>query len=186
MKLYSKSGIIYTLAIIGASALIYACANQKNLHSKKLETVQRFEVNKYLGLWYEIARIDFKHEKDLKNVTANYSLKENGKIKVVNRGFNYVKNNWQEAEGKATFRGAEDRGALKVSFFGPFYSEYNVVMMEPEYENVLVFGKNTDYLWILSRKKSIPPTVKEKFIQYAAQYGYDLSRIVWTIQDENY
>ncbi|MRI63455.1 hypothetical protein EDM00_05555 [Ornithobacterium rhinotracheale] len=150
---------------------------------KGVQAVKGFEKEKYLGKWYEIARFDFKFEKNMKNVTAEYSQNADGSIKVVNRGFNTKKNKWDEAVGKAKFVNEPTEARLKVSFFGPFYAGYNVVMMEPDYENVLVMGNNTDYIWFLSRNKKMPEDVKQKFMQKAKDAGYDLSRLVWTEQD---
>lgn len=150
---------------------------------ENISVVKDFDVKAYEGKWFEIARFDFKHEKDLKNVTANYTLNGDGSIQVVNKGYNYVKNKWEESKGKAKFNGSDKEGALKVSFFGPFYGGYNVVDMEPAYENVLIFGENTDYIWILSRNKSIPENVKDKFLKQAKDAGYDLNRLVWTEHD---
>src|SRR5690606_28447202 len=180
-----KKTIFYVaIAIIMAStaSFIYSCKSVKV--PENITVVDNFKLEPYMGTWYEIARFDFKHEKDLSNVTATYSLKENGKVKVVNRGYNYVKDKWEQANGKATFVNNTNVGALKVSFFGPFYAGYNVVLMEPDYENVLVFGENTDYIWILSRKKTIPNAVKEKFLKEAEKAGYDLNRLVWTKHDK--
>ncbi len=180
-----KKTIFYVaIAIIMAStaSFIYSCKSVKV--PDNITVVDNFKLEPYMGTWYEIARFDFKHEKDLSNVTATYSLKENGKVKVVNRGYNYVKDKWEQANGKATFVNNTNVGALKVSFFGPFYAGYNVVLMEPDYENVLVFGENTDYIWILSRKKTIPNAVKEKFFKEAEKAGYDLNRLVWTKHDK--
>lgn len=150
---------------------------------KGVHVVQNFDINSYTGQWYEVARFNFKYERDLKNVTANYSLNKDGSVRVVNKGYNYVKNEWEEAIGKARFVGDPTQGALKVSFFGPFYSGYNIVMMDPDYENVLVFGKNTDYIWFLSRHKTISAEVKNKFIEKAREAGYDINRLIWTAQE---
>lgn len=145
--------------------------------------VSSFELDKYLGTWYEIARIDFKFEKDLNNTTATYSMLPNGKVKVLNRGYNVKTKKWQDAEGKAKFRDANDVAELAVSFFGPFYAGYNVVAIEGDYEYVLVAGSDTDYLWILSRTKSIPKEIKDKFLQQASKIGYDTSRLIWVEHD---
>jgi apolipoprotein D and lipocalin family protein len=148
-----------------------------------LKVVTPFNIDKYIGTWYEIARFDFKHEKNLKNVTATYSKNDDGSVKVVNKGYDYIKQKEKVANGKAKFVGAANEGALKVSFFGPFYSGYNVVMMDPAYENVLIFGESTDYIWILSRHKTIPASTKEKMLAKAKEHGYDLNRLVWTAQE---
>lgn len=148
-----------------------------------VSVVDNFDKKKYLGTWHEIARLDFFWEKDLKNVNATYSLRDDGKIKVVNRGFHVTKNKQKESTGKAVFVRSEKEGALKVSFFGPLYAEYNVVHIDEDYQHALVFGRNTDYLWILSREKTLAPEIVDKYIQYAKESGYDTSRLVWTIQD---
>jgi len=179
MNKYCK---ILGLGIVAAGTflLINACSVKV---PENISVVKNFDAKAYQGQWYEIARFDFKHEKDLKNVTANYTLNEDGSIEVVNKGYNYVKNKWEESKGKAKFNGSNKEGALKVSFFGPFYGGYNVVEMDPAYENVLVFGENTDYIWILSRQKTIPNHVKDKFLAKAKAAGYDLNRLVWTEQE---
>ncbi len=147
------------------------------------KAVSNFELNKYLGKWYEIARMDFRFEKNMDNTTAEYSLDKNGKVKVVNSGYDYVKNEYKSAEGKAKFRGQPDIAELEVSFFGPFYSAYNVIALDPEYKYALVAGKNTDYLWILSRTTSIPEEVKQEYLKLAEDAGYDVSKLVWVNHD---
>lgn len=146
---------------------------------KNAEPVQNFDLNRYLGTWYEVARIDFRFEKNLNNTSANYSLDKAGNVIVLNSGFNFKKNEWKKAEGKAKFRGAADVAALKVSFFGPFYAGYNVVALDSNYQYALVAGRNLDYLWILSRKKSIPEDIKREYLEKAQQIGYDTSRLLW-------
>ena len=181
-----RKKMIYTaagLVILAAAGISYYCGTSVKV-PKSIKVVENFDIEKYMGTWYEIARFDFKYEKDLKNVTATYSLQDNGKVKVVNKGYNYVTNKEAEAVGKARQLDNTRNGALKVSFFGPFYSGYNVVMMDPAYENVLVFGESTDYMWILSRNKTIPAAVKETFLTKASEAGYDLKRLVWTTQDK--
>ena len=145
-----------------------------------VEPVKNFDAKDYEGKWYEIARFDFKYEKDMNQVTAQYTLQEDGSIEVINRGYDYIKNEWKEKKGKAKFNGPEDQGALKVSFFGPFYAGYNVVMMEPDYQTALVFGEKRDYIWFLSRKPTLSEETKQKFIDKAKEAGYDLNRLVWT------
>lgn len=141
--------------------------------------VRNFEKEKYLGKWYEIARIDFKHERNLNNVTAEYTLNDDGTIKVNNQGYNIKTNEWEQAIGKAKFAGDEDVAMLKVSFWGPFYSGYNVIGLDEDYNYALVAGKNHDYLWILSRETTIPEDVKENYLQIAQNAGYDTSDLLW-------
>lgn len=146
--------------------------------------VQNFEKEKYLGKWYEIARMDFRFEKDLNNTTAEYSVREDGKIKVDNKGYNYVKKEWSQAIGKAKFADKEDVAMLKVSFFGPFYTGYNVIALDADYQYALVAGKNTDYLWILSREKTIPENIKTEYLKIAEEIGYKISDLVWVEHDK--
>jgi len=138
-----------------------------------------FEKEKYLGLWYEIARKDFKFERNLNNTTAEYSLNEDGSIRAINKGYNTVKKEWTQALGKAKFVGNEDSAQLKVSFFGPFYSGYNVIALDDNYRYALVAGKNLDLLWILSLETTIPDDIKDKYLQIAKEIGYDTSDLIW-------
>ncbi|WP_423148239.1 lipocalin family protein [Rubrolithibacter danxiaensis] len=146
--------------------------------------VSPFNVEKYLGRWYEIARFDYRFERNLNNVTADYSLNPDGTIRVLNRGFDYVKNKWKESTGKAKFVNDSNTGRLKVSFFGPFYSGYNVIALDPKYRYALIAGDNLDYLWILSRETTIPDNVREEYIQKAESIGYDTKKLIWVKHDK--
>lgn len=145
--------------------------------------IQGFQKEKYLGDWYEIARLDFYWEKNLKNVMATYSQNEDGSIRVNNQGYDAVQEKYKQSIGKANFVRTEEEGALKVSFFGPFYSGYNVVMLDEDYRYALVFGENLDYMWILSREKTIPEDIKQKYLAYAKRAGYAIDKLVWTVQE---
>lgn len=141
--------------------------------------VQNFNKDKYLGKWYEIARFDFRFERNLDNTTAQYSINPDGSIKVLNKGYNYVKKEWDSAEGKAKFIGSETEARLKVSFFGPFYAGYNVVDIDENYQNALIYGNSTEYIWILSRNKTIDEATKKRFIEKAKKDGFDVSKLIW-------
>lgn len=147
------------------------------------EVVQSFDVEKYTGKWYEIARLDFYWEKGLSKVTAEYTLNPDGSIKVDNKGFDAEKNEWKQSVGKAKFVADENEGALKVSFFGPFYSGYNVVKIDEGYNYALVFGEDLDNMWILSRTKTIPEQIKNEYLDYAKRSGYNTNELVWTNQN---
>lgn len=147
------------------------------------KAVKPFEVNKYLGTWYEIARMDFKFERDLKNVTATYSLNEDGTIKVLNQGYNINTNERKQAIGKAKFVDLTDEAKLKVSFFGPFYAGYNVIALDAEYKYALIAGQSLEYLWILSREKTIPDSIKTEYLKIAEGVGYKTSELIWVIQE---
>lgn len=146
---------------------------------KDVEAVHPFDKEKYLGKWFEIARLDFKFERNLNNTTAQYSLNPDGTIKVVNRGYNTKTNEWDQAEAKAKFVGDDDVAMLKVSFFGPFYSGYNVIAIDPEYNYALVAGASLKYLWILAREPRMPEEVKNNYLKIAEDGGYDTSELLW-------
>ena len=150
---------------------------------KGVKAVEPFEKAKYLGKWYEIARIDFKYEKDLNNTTAEYSLNANGTIKVTNKGYNTKTGQWKQAIGKAKFAVNDRIGILKVSFFGPFYSGYNVIALDSDYKYALIAGANYKYLWILSRETSIPDEIKNKYLKIANDFGYNTSDLLWIVHD---
>ncbi|WKL47921.1 lipocalin family protein [Flavobacterium pectinovorum] len=172
-----------TPVLIGAgiALLVYSC---KSKIPTKAVAVTNFDKAKYLGKWYEIARLDYKWEKDLNNVTAEYSLNEDGTIKVDNKGYNVKKDKWEESIGKAKFVKKDNVGMLKVSFFGPFYSGYNVVAIDPDYKYALVAGESLKYMWILSRETSIPENIKLDYLRKAQEIGYDTSELVWVKQGQ--
>ena len=174
-----KQIIGISLAVVAGAALLKSCKTIP----KGAVAVKPFYVKRYLGKWYEIARFDYRFEKNLNNTTAAYSLKDDGNIKVVNRGYDFVKGKWKEAEGKAKFAGDKDEAKLKVSFFGPFYAGYNVIAIDPDYRYALVAGKNLHYLWILSREKTIPASIKESYLQKARQLGYNTDELNWVKQE---
>lgn len=149
----------------------------------KVEPVQSFNLQRYLGTWYEIARLDHSFERGLNRVSATYSLNPDGSVKVINRGWNEELQEWEEAEGKAKFVDTPDIGHLKVSFFGPFYGSYVVFYLEPDYSTALVSGYNTDYLWILSRNSVIAEEKLEYYIDIAAKAGFDTSKLIFPDQE---
>ena len=144
-----------------------------------MKPVQNFEINSYLGKWYEIARLDHRFERGLSNVTAQYSLRDDGGVRVVNRGYKSADGQWEEAEGKAFFVGDTNTGMLKVSFFGPFYGAYNVIALDQkDYQWSLVAGPDTDYLWILSRKPQLEEDVFDQLVAQAKSYGFDTESLI--------
>lgn len=158
---------------------LYSCATIPN----GAIAVKSFDKERYLGKWYEIARLDFKYERNLNNTTAEYSLNENGTIKVVNQGYNTKKEEWTQAIGKAKFVDEENIAKLKVSFFGPFYSGYNVIAIDDEYRYALVAGESLKYLWILSRRMDIPVDIKDKYLNIAREIGYNTDDLIWVKHD---
>jgi len=146
--------------------------------------VRDFELNKYLGKWYEIARLDHSFERGMQKVSAEYSLRDDGGVRVVNRGFATSKNEWKDIEGKAYFVGSEAEGHLKVSFFGPFYSSYVVFELEKEnYEYAFVSGNSTSYLWLLSRTPVVSEDIIARFKARAAELGFDTDKLIFVDHD---
>ena len=145
--------------------------------------VSDFELQRYLGKWYEIARLDHSFERGLTQVTAEYSLREDGGIAVLNRGFSAEDNDWNEAEGKAYFVGDSDTGYLKVSFFGPFYGSYVIFELDRQnYQYAFISGPNRDYLWLLSRQPQLDAEVVERFKREAQRLGFDIGELVFPQQ----
>lgn len=148
------------------------------------KAVRNFSLERYLGTWYEIARLDHRFERGLTQVTATYSLRDDGGVRVFNRGYNEAKSRWSEAEGKAYFVGEPDIGRLKVTFFWPFYGAYNIIALEPgNYSYALVIGNNTKYMWILARKPSLDPTVLEKLLNQARELGFATDELIYPQTD---
>jgi apolipoprotein D and lipocalin family protein len=148
-----------------------------------IQPVKPFELDKYLGTWYEIARLDHSFERGLTQVTAQYSKRADGAVKVVNRGYNIDENEWQEAEGKAYFVNNENEGYLKVSFFGPFYGSYVVFELEKQnYDYAFISGPNNDYLWLLSRTPVVSAAVKAKFERLATEHGFAGDQLIYVPQ----
>jgi apolipoprotein D and lipocalin family protein len=140
--------------------------------------IKNFDGERYLGKWYEIARLDHSFERGLSKVSATYSMRNDGGIKVINRGYNAEAGEWSEAEGKAYFTQSPDIGALKVSFFGPFYGAYNIIALDKEYQWVLVCGNNREYLWILSRTPQLDKKTMAEITALAQRWGFATSELI--------
>ena len=148
-----------------------------------LRPVDNFELNRYLGTWYEIARLDHSFERGLSHVTAHYELQDDGSVSVTNRGFSITQNEWREAKGKAKFVNDPDEAYLKVSFFGPFYGSYVVFELDQEnYQYAFVSGPNTSYLWLLSRTPTISQSIKDKFLNRASELGFETDKLIFVEQ----
>ncbi|MDO6543492.1 lipocalin family protein [Photobacterium sanguinicancri] len=143
-----------------------------------IEPVKAFDINRFLGQWYEVARLDHSFESGLSNVTATYEMRKDQGINVVNRGFSADKEQWSEAIGKAYFVDKTDVGHLKVSFWGPFYSSYVVFELGDNYDYAFVSGYNKDYLWLLSRTPQVDPSIMKKFLADAKKKGFDTSKLI--------
>lgn len=145
-----------------------------------IKPVTPFELQRYLGTWYEIARLDHKFERGLDHVTAQYEMREDGGVRVTNRGFNVNENKWEQAQGQAFFVGDSNTGHLKVSFFGPFYASYVVFDLDAEgYQYALVTGPNRDYFWILSRQKQLPQALLNTLVEKARATGFATEELIY-------
>jgi len=149
------------------------------------EAVEKFDLDRYLGAWYEIARMDHSFERGMSNVTANYQLREDGKVSVLNKGYYAEKSKWKSATGIAKFTAEASRGALRVSFFRPFYGGYNVVLLAEDYSWALVAGDSEKYLWILSRTPVLDPDHLEQLLGRARSLGYRVEDLIWVDQSLN-
>lgn len=164
---------------LGLVLLISGCGKV----DPRFKAVENFELPRYLGTWYEIARLDHSFERGLVKVTAEYSMREDGKVRVLNRGYNLGKNEWKKAEGKAKFKGDSNTGWLKVSFFGPFYADYIILALDQEeYRYALVAGPNTSYLWILSRTPTLEEKIVEELVSKAEAVGFVTENLIFVEQ----
>jgi apolipoprotein D and lipocalin family protein len=150
---------------------------------ENVSPVAGFDIDRYLGTWYEIARLDHSFERGLERVTAEYSLRDDGGIKVVNKGLDPQKNRWKEAIGKAYFVGDSNLGSLKVSFWGPFYSSYNIIALDKEnYSYSMVCGPNKSYLWILAREPHMEESLKFELVNLAKDLGFETEKLIHVTQ----
>jgi apolipoprotein D and lipocalin family protein len=151
---------------------------------ENIRPVDHFVLEKYLGQWYEIARLDHSFERGLTRVTAEYSLRPDGGVRVLNRGYSEKEKKWKEAEGKAYFVQTPSQAFFKVSFFGPFYGSYIVFELDREqYQYALVCGPDKSYLWLLARTPKIKEDLKQALLSQAATLGFDTSKIISVNQD---
>lgn len=164
--------------------MLNACASEMPANIKVVDGIN---AQQYLGTWYEIARLDHSFERDLDQVTATYSLREDGGIKVLNRGFNTQKNEWSDAEGKAYFTEPANKdgtymGKLKVSFFGPFYGPYHIIALDKTQYNYVMVTSGKDYLWILSRTPQLTYPIKQELMAQAKALGYATENLIFVKQ----
>ncbi len=168
------------LSIIFLGILLSGCLSIP----QNVKPVDGFELNKYLGKWYEIARLDHSFERGLDNVTAEYFLRDDGSVKVINKGFSATENKWKEAEGKAYFVRDPQQGYLKVSFFGPFYGAYVVFELDKEaYQYTFVTSYDKSYLWLLARTPTVSDALLGQFVQRAAELGFETDKLIFPKQN---
>lgn len=187
LKLFGAFAAVPMLAIVLASFfLLNGCTGLP----KNVEPVQNFQLPNYLGKWYEIARLDHSFERGLQQVSAEYSMRDDGGIRVLNRGYSAEEKAWDEAEGRAYFVNIPtDKepavGHLKVSFFGPFYSTYAIFELADDYNHAFVSGYNHDYLWLLSRTPIVSEALKQRFVERSKALGFDTQQLIFVDQSKN-
>ena len=169
---------IMFIVLSSVSLIFLACSESGENDATGIPLVPALDLNRYLGTWYEIARMPHRFEKDLIKVTATYSLREDGKIKVVNRGFNLKKNEWSEATGKAWVPDSTAPALLRVSFFWIFAADYRVIELEQEnYSYAMVTSSSKKYFWILSRTPTLDENIYSSLINRARQHGFETGKI---------
>jgi apolipoprotein D and lipocalin family protein len=165
--------VLFTQILIGCTGI-----------PEDLKAVNNFDLNRYLGTWYEIARLDHRFERGLNNISADYTMNTNNSIKVINKGWNVTDQKWEQAEGKAYFVEQHDIGRLKVSFFGPFYGGYNIIDLDKKnYSYAMVTGPDKSYFWILSRTKQLPKATLDALINRAKVLGFPVDKFIFVNQD---
>jgi len=173
-KIFLLSGFVIALLLSG-------CEDKK---PAKVVPVSNFQLPQYLGTWYEIARLEHRFEKGMEAISATYSMRNDGGVKVLNRGYKTEDKQWSEAEGRAYFVGASDEGFLKVSFFGPFYGSY--IVMDTDYKTyTMISGPNLSYFWILSRTPTLDKKILNRLIAKAKTAGFDTSKLIYPNQSKN-
>jgi apolipoprotein D and lipocalin family protein len=173
-------GVIENIMIIkllwaGMIVLLAGCSGVP----KGLHPVTGFNAEKYLGHWNEIARLDHSFERGLTDVTADYRKLPDGRIGVINRGLDTKNNEWKVAKGVARFQGKPDVGSLEVSFFGPFYGAYNVLVIDPQYRYAMVAGPNRNYLWVLARGLQLDPETLAALVKSARELGFPTDKLIY-------
>lgn len=159
--------------------LIFSCTGIP----EGIKPVNNFNLAKYQGTWYEIARLDHSFERNLEKLSAQYRIKSDGNVEVINQGFLANGNEWKKAIGNAKFVESSDKGFLKVSFFGPFYGSYIIFELDENYQYAFVSGPDLSYLWLLSRTKTIKPELSHHFIEKAKTLGFDTEQLIWVNQN---
>ena len=178
----SQSRLARLLALLFAAiALLSACASSSP--PPGIVAVTPFDLQRYQGQWYELARLDHIFERGLTDASALYQPLADGSVRVVNRGFDPAKGEWREVTGKALFTGAPTTGSLKVSFFGPFYGGYHVAALDPDYRWALVVGPDRGYCWVLAREKTLSPTTKTAIVARAKALSIDTDALIWVSQE---
>ena len=167
---------VSALALLTLATVFTGCTGVP----KNVQHVSDFELDRYLGTWFEVARLDHSFERGLSKVSATYSMREDGGVAVLNKGYSVEENSWNEAKGKAYFVEDSKTGHLKVSFFGPFYASYVIAVLDqPDYQYAFITGPDTDYLWLLSRTPEVSKETRAKFLEFAEEKGFVTQDLIW-------
>lgn len=172
--MFSRPGL---LALWAACTLLAGCTSTSP--PPGVAAVTPFDLQRYQGHWYELARLDHSFEHGLTDVSATYTPLPDGSVRVVNRGFAPALGEWREVTGKARFIGAPTTGSFKVSFFGPFYGGYHVAALDADYRWALVVGPDRSYCWILAREKALASATKQAIVARARALGIDTDAFIW-------
>ena len=168
------------LAAILLLVVISGCTGMPD----NITPVSQFDINRYLGKWYEIARLDHSFERGMDNVTAEYAMMEDGGVSVLNSGYVTEDEKWKKADGKAYFVGTQDEGHLKVSFFGPFYGSYVIFELDKnDYQYAFVTSYDKSYLWLLSRSPAVSDKLRKRFVKLSADLGFATDELIYVNHD---
>jgi len=170
-----------TTTLLCSLCILFGCTSAP----KGITPVAPFDLERYLGTWYEIARLDHRFERGLSQVSATYSKRADGGIDVLNRGYNSSTGEWKEAAGKAYPLGSSQQGSLKVSFFWPFYAGYHVIALDQQdYSYALISGPDRDYLWILSRTRTLDAATLQNLLNRATELGFATNSLIFVEHQE--
>lgn len=172
-----------SLLLLSAAVVVALLGCSSTTPPPGVTPVTPFDLARYEGRWYEVARLDHSFERGMTDVSATYQRHADGSVRVLNRGFDTGKHDWRQAEGKAKFTGDTNTASLKVSFFGPFYGGYHVAALDADYQWALVVGPDRSYCWILSRTQQLVPAVREQLIARAQALGIDTQALIWVTHE---
>ena len=174
-----SSSVLRSAVLLGITLLTGGCLSGKS--TAEIPAVSGFELPRYLGVWYEIARLPHRFERNMDRVTAEYTANPDGTVKVVNSGERDGER--RKAEGIARFKGSSDLGELEVSFFRPFYGDYRIIRLAPDYRYAVVTSSTKEYLWILARTPQLPEEEQKELVEYAKSLGFTVEKLEFPIQD---
>jgi len=170
LKILGVISLLLSLCFLGACAKLGV--------PQGLTVINDFDSEKFLGTWYEIARLDHREERNLSEVRATYAKRSDGGISVLNQGYNTKKKKWVSIEGKAYQTGQSNEASLKVSFFGPFYGSYNVIKLDAEYQMAMLTSYDKKYFWILARDTNVDEAMLQSYIQQAKDWGFATDQLI--------